>query len=68
MTYIIESILSILTLDGYWLVTHGSMELGAGVSLISNICWLFYANEKNSISIGIINAVFAMININILGN
>lgn len=67
MGLIIEASLSILTLTGYWLVTHGMIELGAGISLLSNIAWLFYANDKNSISIGIVNAVFAMINITILG-
>ena len=65
---IIEGVLSILTLSGYWMLTHGVVEVGAAVSLVSNIAWLFYATDKNSISIGIVNAVFAMINISILSN
>lgn len=66
--HIIEAVLSVLTLAGYWMVTHGLVESGAAVALLSNILWVYYGHEKNSPSIMIVNLVFAMINIQILGN
>ena len=64
----IEAFLSVGTLGGYWMVTHGLVYYGALLGLITNIFWIFYAKEKNSISIGIVNAVFAMINITLISN
>jgi hypothetical protein len=65
---ITEAILSVLTLAGYFMVTHGVVYFGAWTALVSNVLWVFYGNQKNSPSIMIVNLVFAMININLLGN
>ena len=66
-SWMIEAFLSVLTLAGYWMITHGVIEWGAIVALLSNVLWVYYGHEKDSPSIMTVNLVFAMININILG-
>ena len=68
LNVIIEFFLSISTLGGYWMVTHNMIQVGAFTGLISNIGWIYYGHEKESASIMIVNAVFAAINISIIGN
>lgn len=68
MWILIEALLSIGTLGGYWMITHGMVQWGAIVGLASNILWTYYGHEKDAPSIMIVNLVFAMINISILGN
>jgi hypothetical protein len=69
MIWLVDAILSIGTLGGYWMVTHGLPFWGALVGLFSNILWVYYGAEiAESKSIVIVNFVFAIINISIISN
>lgn len=68
MKYLIEAILTVTTLGGYWMVTNGFLFLGAVVALVSNVLWTFYGINGKLISLVVINVFFAMININIIMN
>lgn len=68
MNLLIEAILTITTLAGYWGVTNGFLFYGAVVALISNILWVFYGIPKQLWSLIVINLFFAMINFNIIVN
>ena len=68
MTWLIEAILTISTLSGYWMVTNGFLFYGAIVALISNVLWIFYGMNMKSYSLIVVNMLFAMINIAIIVN
>jgi hypothetical protein len=69
MRYVIEAILTLATLSGYFMVMNGFMYFGAIVASIANllnIFYGFYSSEKILINIIIINAVMLVINISYL--
>lgn len=68
MNHIIEAILTVSTLAGYWMVTNGFLFWGAVIALISNVLWIFYGMDKKSQSLIIVNSLFAMINVSIIVN
>lgn len=63
MNYLIEAILTVATLSGYFMVLNGLMFLGAIVASIANVFNIFYAVYKNLLNIIIINSVMLVINI-----
>lgn len=68
MNHLIEAILTVSTLAGYWMVTNGFLFYGAIVALVANVLWIFYGMDKKSQSLIIVNSLFAMINFAIIVN
>lgn len=68
MNYLIEAILTVATLSGYFMVLNGLMFLGAIVASIANVFNIFYASYKKLPNILIINGVMLVINISFLMN
>jgi hypothetical protein len=68
MGLLIEAILTVSTLSGYYMVTNGFLFYGAIVALVSNVLWIFYGMDKKSQSLIVVNALFAMINFAIIVN
>jgi len=57
------------TLAGYYMVTHGMIEVGATVALFSNIAWIYFGHEMKNGGFGLmaLNSVFVLINLDMLG-
>lgn len=57
------------TLLGYYMVTHGMVEIGATVAMFSNIVWMYFGHEMKDGGAGLmlLNGVFLVINLDILG-
>lgn len=66
LTKIIESLATIGTLVGLYLISEGNAN-GFTVGGISNILWMAYANEEKQTGIMIVNAILLLINLNGLG-
>jgi len=65
----IEFFALVTTLIGYYMVTHGMIEAGAIVALVSNFLWIYYGHELENAGFGLmfLNAVFILVNFSILG-
>ena len=65
----VEFMAMLTTLAGYYMVTHGMVELGATVALFSNIMWVYFAHEMEKGGFGLLflNSIFILINLGMLG-
>ena len=68
MGLLIEAVLTISTLTGYFMVLNGFPFYGAIVAVVANLLWIFYGVYKKSPSLLIVNAAMAVININFITN
>lgn len=63
---ILEAIATVLTVVSLYLLSENNSH-GFTIGMFSNILWMFWAHEKNSIGLLTTNAVLIMINLNGLG-
>ena len=63
----VEIFATVLTIVSLFLLSEQILIAGFTVGIMSNILWLLYAEQKQLIGIGVVNAILIFINLNGLG-